>query len=86
MKLTEAIFRNLRHVRDHGKSMPRSNAGYRCRVNGLVDFLWRLPDGSTVTFDELRDRQAWDQGEPAGERLTAAGLAALALSGEGVTK
>ncbi len=82
MRLTAAIFRNLRHVRDYGKSMPRSNAGYRCRVNGLVEFVWRLPDGSTVTFDEMRDRQVWDAPEPAGERLTAAGLAALAISGK----
>ncbi len=82
MKLTAAIFRNLRHVRDYGKSTPRSNAGYRCRVNGLVEFLWRLPDGSTVTSDEVLNHRMWNHAEPAGERLTAAGLAALALSGK----
>ncbi|MCC2098656.1 MAG: hypothetical protein KDJ29_17300, partial [Hyphomicrobiales bacterium] len=52
MKLTEAQRRNLVHVRDHGRPLPRNRAGYSCRIKGLSAFVWLFADGTVATTDE----------------------------------
>ena len=82
MKLTEAQRRNLEHVRDYGKPMPRSKAGYNCRVANLSEFVWLLFDGSTATESEVRAMPRpipeWKFCQKIiGERLTDLGRGAL---------
>lgn len=76
-KLTKAQIRNLQHVAEHGKPLPRSSAAYHCRIKGLTQFVWRYTDGEVSTVDEKTPREgAWLE-KVLGERLTEAGRAAL---------
>jgi hypothetical protein len=78
IELTAAQKRELLRVRDTGHSKTR--AGFSLRVKGLTEFVWKLRNGEEVV-DSTVDRQGWyDQMQGAvcqGERITAAGLAAL---------
>lgn len=76
--LNKAQIENLIHVRDHGKAKPRSRSGYWCRTNGLSQFVWLFQDGAVATTDEKTPCEgAWLE-KVVGERLTEAGIAALA--------
>ena len=77
MALSEAQRRNLEHVRDFGMPLPRSTAGYHCRVKGLSEFVWLFEDGSVATTKELKPQEGRRLVNVVGERLTPAGRAAL---------
>lgn len=77
MNLTEAQIENLRHVRDHGRSKPRSRAGYTCRTTGLTEFVWLYEDGVTAAVSEKEPQIGAWLVKVVGEQLTERGLAAL---------
>jgi hypothetical protein len=82
-KLTAARIRNLRYVEENGHSLPKSNAGYYCRVAGWVEFVFRMPDGRLVNHAAIREAKAWGETKTiAGERLTDAGKEILARVAE----
>lgn len=81
-KLTSAQLRNLAHVRDFGKPVPRTNAAYHCRMKDLSEFVWEFGDGSIATArDQIPSEQNGWLSKIVGERLTAAGRAALEAEG-----
>lgn len=82
-KLTKAQIENLQHVQDHGNAKPRSPSGYWCRTHGLSQFVWLFEDGVIATTDEKTPAEgAWLK-KIVGERLTAAGRAALSEASDG---
>jgi hypothetical protein len=76
-RLTEAQRRNLIHVRDHGKCLPRSRAAYNCRIAGLSEFVWLYEDGTSGAVADKPPALGWSLVKVVGERLTPASRAAL---------
>jgi hypothetical protein len=77
VKPTKAQVRNLRHVAEHGKPVPRNSAAYHCRIKGLSEFLWLYEDGETSTPSEKTPCEGAYLVKIVGERLTPAGRQAL---------
>lgn len=77
MALSEAQRLNLEHVRIFGVPLPRSSAGYHCRVKGLSEFIWLFEDGHVGTSTDPRPQEGLRLVKIVGERLTTAGRAAL---------
>jgi hypothetical protein len=82
LRLTAARIRNLHYVEENGRSLPKSAAGYYCRVAGWSEFVFQMPDGRLVNHDGVRAAKAWGEATLAGERLTDAGKEVLALVAE----
>lgn len=75
--LTRAQRHNLWHVREYGRAVPGTNAGYHCRIKGLSEFLWLFDDGTVAATSELKPTQWNALVKVVGEQLTPAGRAVL---------
>lgn len=75
--LTDAQFRNLRHVAEHGRPLPRNAAAYHCRKKGLSEFVWLFEDGDIATVSEKEPCEGAWLSKVVGEQLTEDGRLAL---------